>query len=79
MSQASSEVNRLISKCEHVIVSVGWYGGTKCLICKAIDLGWYCPDSPDHLCDYDWDVDDEGFENEGGELCKHCGSPEERK
>ena len=33
-------------------------------------LGWYCPDSPDHLCHY-------GLRNH--DRCEFCGQPEERK
>lgn len=42
--------------------------GAVCAICMD-HLGWFCPESPNHLCDY---PDDD-------ECCTHCGQPEERK
>lgn len=32
-------------------------------------LGWWCPNSPDHLCHY----------TENYDSCDYCGQPEERK
>lgn len=34
---------------------------------------WYCPNAPDHRCNYDHD----GFYDY--DCCKYCGQPEERK
>jgi hypothetical protein len=38
--------------------------------CGAYAEGWYCPDSPSHLCSY---------EKGDFDQCDHCGQPEERK
>ena len=45
-------------------------------VCKACgdNLGWYCPDSPNHLCDYD-----QGDETYNPDHCRYCGQPDERK
>ena len=32
------------------------------------DMGWWCPNSPNHYCDYSV-----------GECCNYCNEPEERK
>lgn len=41
-----------------------------CPVCRK-DFGWWCPKSPDNLCNYD----------PPGHLdsCQYCGDPEERK
>jgi len=41
----------------------------ECAICGCLVGGWYCPDSPDHLCDYE--------EKEGVPRyhCRYCGQP----
>lgn len=42
--------------------------GARCKICGR-DLGWYCPNSEDHVCHYTkiyW-------------ICDNCGMPDERK
>ena len=46
------------------------FGTAVCLICKKDGGSWYCPYSPDHLCDYS-ESDDEA--------CRYCGEPDERK
>lgn len=40
--------------------------------CKACgkDFGWWCPESPDHICHYDKGDSDQ---------CDFCGMPSERK
>lgn len=43
------------------------WDSAECAICGA-DLGWWCPKSKTHLCEYKVD-----------EWCIHCGEPEERK
>lgn len=45
------------------------YGGAYCEICRDYK-GWYCPDSPDLICDYEIGEYDH---------CIHCGYPDERK
>lgn len=42
---------------------------TNCLICGD-DLGWWCPESKNGLCEYN---------RKNGEYCVHCGEPSERK
>lgn len=49
------------------------YSGVVCEYCDIDVQGWYCPDSPDHLCDYDLDNDP------CRDYCLFCGEPEERK
>jgi len=44
-------------------------------ICKGCDthFGWFCPNSPDHICNY---------KHESGRydgICRYCGMPDERK
>lgn len=40
---------------KHVVLGTDWefddWGGVWCETCGK-DLGWYCPDSPDHTCHY---------------------------
>jgi hypothetical protein len=38
------------------------------------DFGWYCPDSPKHICDYEYEP---GRFN--SDDCIHCHMPDERK
>ena len=45
----------------------------KCSQCGFNAKLWYCPSSPTHLCDYDFD------EDPCADSCLHCGQPEERK
>jgi len=47
------------------------WGVVHCEVCGEY-LGWYCPDSPDLVCHYDY-----GASSHGG--CIHCGNPDERK
>lgn len=48
----------------------GCYGLAVCTICRK-NFGWYCPTSPDKLCNYDppGNSDD----------CNYCHQPDERK
>lgn len=47
--------------------------GAKCAGC-GIDLGWFCPVSPVHYCDYE--QADGTYDSDS---CIHCGMPDERK
>lgn len=47
--------------------------GARCEGC-GISVGWYCPDAPNHICDYE--QEDGTFDSDS---CKHCGMPDERK
>lgn len=58
---------RLKAMCKHVYAA-SEYGGAYCAVCQERG-GWYCPDSPDHLCKYSKSYD----------WCDFCGEPEERK
>ena len=60
---------------EHERLGGGDFGGAHCLICLE-SFGWYCPDSPDHLCHYE----DKPYPKTGSpEICIYCGYPGERK
>ena len=48
----------------------GWYGLAVCSICRK-NFGWYCPKSPDKLCDYDPPGNPDN--------CNFCHEPDERK
>jgi hypothetical protein len=52
----------------------------RCLVCGAgfSELGWYCPDSPTHLCCYEQALPD-GTVQVNEDSCIYCGQPEERK
>ena len=48
-----------------------WFSsGGACIICNE-SIGWWCPESNNGRCEYDW--------KKTGETCIHCGHPEERK
>lgn len=47
------------------------YGVAKCHICNSRYLGWYCPDSENHLCEYPPPSE--------YQICIHCSEPQERK
>lgn len=51
---------------KHVVVE-GDCGSAVCESCGE-DLGWYCPKSENHVCEY-----------RGDECCMYCGEPEERQ
>lgn len=68
-----NEIQRLlwaaIRECrEHIY---GVKGGRACCIICGHDGGWYCPEAPLHVCQYDW--------SENGEWCIYCSEPKERK
>ena len=79
------EVEKLKSSCAHVIVcddckqhectckDTEWgTGSAKCGICGAYMCGWYCQKSPDHICHYSTEVDENGKRFtvlENGERC----------
>jgi hypothetical protein len=54
---------------------LSWSGS--CWICGK-DFGWYCPDSPDHICDYHYNGED-GNVGYNPDCCKYCHQPDERK
>jgi hypothetical protein len=72
-------LSTLEHECEHRIIQHKYSpnspfdGLAVCEICDKY-FGWYCPDSPDHKCEYkqadgSYDYD----------YCIYCGEPEERK
>ena len=64
--QLNTQLCGLRGECPHEWMKVG--ASVQCRICGE-DGGWWCPDSPDHLCLYTDDFDQ----------CDFCGQPEERK
>jgi hypothetical protein len=72
LSSVKSAKSLFREKCEHEIVRDG-DGGSSTARCQRCgqDLGWWCPSSPTHQCEYPEDPNDE--------CCKFCGQPDERK
>lgn len=73
LCESHNEIMKLLwaamNECrEHVYEARGIRA--RCAICDD-DGGWYCPDSPSHACEYDYDTN--------GENCVYCGEPIERK
>jgi hypothetical protein len=71
---ARAELNGLRDKCDHQaaeMVGKKEPDGERavCEKCER-ELGWWCPDSPKHYCEY---------ENNGYDCCDHCNDPWERK
>ena len=78
--------------CPHDIIEAE-LGSAKCVICGE-SLGWFCPNSQDHVCHYWWEVDMQKNTvelvngrtahvgviepDDYGENCIFCGEPEER-
>lgn len=87
--------NQLKSECKHEIVTqygndpiYNDMGSVKCTICGK-DLGWWCPDSPNHQCEYygnhrggrmingnQWEFNGKWTDEDD---CIYCHQPEERK
>jgi hypothetical protein len=63
----ASKVLERIKRCEHKVVQ-GSDAEAVCLKCSE-DLGWYCPASREHVCEY----------TDIHECCVYCGQPEERQ
>lgn len=89
----NAEAFDLIKNCLHKIVHQEpdefGYGFAECEGCDT-QFGWYCPDSPDHVCHYF--TENSNVELMTGELiispphkyetydcCLYCGHPGERK
>jgi hypothetical protein len=66
MDSATGAYWRLRAMCTHSYVEKD--ESAICAICEDRG-GWWCPDNPSHLCEYQG----------GSEYCIHCGAPEERK
>jgi len=92
-----SEAYDLAQACLHMILiqetpDQFGYGYAECEGCD-VNFGWYCPDSPDHVCHYHTDegkvelitgeqVDppaNHDSEHESSDWCLYCGHPDERK
>lgn len=66
LAYVNSAMSQLRRTCEHHIVRDE--DSAVCQICGE-DFGWWCPESPDHKCEYP----------DGEEVCRFCGQPDERK
>lgn len=79
--EANHTLNKLRLSCTHYIKPITSNNDScsaVCEICGSYE-GWYCSESPNHVCNYEhydeemggryWDEDD----------CIYCGQPEERK
>lgn len=80
--------------CKHESMVESSYGGADCKVCGE-DLGWYCPESPDHTCYYYTNSHgtitlrngkevqvpdpDHNVKYETYDDCLFCHQPEERK
>lgn len=57
-SELFTELNKLLFPCQHKVqvqkkqIDDFDYDSPQCEKCKEDLGGWYCPDSPDHLCHY---------------------------
>jgi len=58
MSEKEKTLKSLRGECWHEIVKRGEFGGVRCINCdhwgdkQGKSLGWFCPNSPDHICHY---------------------------
>jgi len=64
-------LSKLLDKCGHNIIKKG--ESAVCVICDQ-NLGWWCPGSPDYICEY-FDSNEMCF----SEYCIFCHQPSERK
>jgi hypothetical protein len=97
---ANRDLSELIGQCNHSNAVIfnnqqaldGGYASAICTVCNR-NFGWYCPDSPDHVCHY-YSQDGkitlvdgteipvpEGHDKigESDDWCIFCGEPDERK
>lgn len=65
MPEKEKTLKILRGKCWHEIVKRGEFGGAICKNCEdgrswnLFKFGWYCPESPDHICHYYSDLDED--------------------
>ena len=71
MNNIHAKIRVLKRECTHEIINQNDYA--VCNECGE-DFGWYCPDSPNHICEYE---QEDGTYDE--DSCRYCGQPEERK
>lgn len=69
-TEAISYYHGVKALCTHTAKLQRSWGSVSCEVCGK-GLGWWCPKSPNNLCDYDPPGD---FDH-----CRFCGNPEERK
>jgi hypothetical protein len=80
-----AELSKLILDCKHEVgippdfyeklAKDEWHSATGHCIGCGYGTGWFCPSSPDHMCDYTDPDEPERYREE----CQFCGMPEERK
>lgn len=70
-SKICSEIYNIQKNCIHNVIPTGSNSTESSGICSECgkDTGWYCPDNPSHICQYD----------EWGDYCLFCNQPNERK
>lgn len=66
LADAQKKFYALLHLCQHVVMQTSTESAV-CVICRE-RLGWWCPKSSTHLCEYKDD-----------EWCVHCHQPSERK
>jgi hypothetical protein len=69
ISKLKTLKRKMITACDHEFITD--YGTARCSKCNTFG-GWYCPQSPTHVCSYE---DDDACRDH----CIFCGDPEERK
>jgi hypothetical protein len=73
VDKLQAEIAKLKVECFCLTTIKKVHDSAKCDVCGK-NHGWWCPKSPNHICDYeqpDGDYDEDS--------CRHCGKPEERK
>lgn len=83
LKEAQSNFDKLVHTCSHYVKPIKNYresesNSVKCEICGEY-LGWYCPESPNHVCDYEHYDEEMGGRYIDEDSCIYCGHPEERK
>ena len=92
-----NDLQKLLGKWEyghrHIIIKHRIGAGAYCAICDK-SFGWYCANSPDHICHYfskdgkitlidgtnvQKPVDSPDKGHQSEDWCLYCGEPEERK
>lgn len=57
LAEIQQKIGEIKRNCKHIIIEVGaepqygWHGSALCEDCD-VDFGWWCPNSPDHVCHY---------------------------
>lgn len=66
-------VQALKKDCECRVMEQTPGGKAKCAVCGEY-YGWWCPDDPSNVCDYEHE--DGSYDEDN---CRYCGMPDERK